>query len=289
MTAVNLMDLIRKRHDGPAWIVIDEVGNGTGSHVSRHADAVAIGIWPSQGYEIHGYEIKVSRSDVQKELRDPSKADAVGKFCDYWWLAIADEKMIDGLTIPPTWGILAPRARVLRAIRKAPKRADVTPINRSFFAALTRRVVSGWVPRSEHNALKERAKEEAKKELQEERRWDKESAESELANLKQQIKEFEELSGVEVPKRWQGGNIGRAVATVLRARELGHDWTNTLTPSQLVRNEAAHIEQRIAQQEKSSKILRENLERVRRYAAELEVEERAPAPSDGSEGGLLDA
>lgn len=103
-----MIDLIRKRHEGPAWVVVPEVPNGTGSNVSRRADAIALGLWPSRGYEIHGYEVKVSRGDVRKELNDPSKADAVGRFCDYWWLVVEDLSIIDGLVVPSTWGILAP-------------------------------------------------------------------------------------------------------------------------------------------------------------------------------------
>ena len=95
MTAADLIALIRKRHEGPAWIVVTEVANGTGGHAKRHADALALGLWPSHGHAIIGYETKVSREDVKKELRDPSKADPVGKFCDEWNLVISDESIID--------------------------------------------------------------------------------------------------------------------------------------------------------------------------------------------------
>lgn len=292
MSAPNLMEMIRRRHDGPAWIVIDEVGNGTGSHVSRHADAVALGIWPSQGYEIHGYEIKVSRSDVQKELRDPSKADAVGKFCDYWWLAIADEKLIDGLTIPPTWGILVPKARVLRAIRKAPKRTDVTPINRSFFAALTRRVVAGWVPRSTHEAVKNASKEEVRKELLEERRWDKETAERELNQLRDQVARFQEASGVELGQPWDADKIGAAVKAVLRAQEMTSPrWV--VDPVSAVDQHALALDRKIEGMEAALAHMRGAKKSLARFRDELAADTPAPCdashPAVGEDRSLLDA
>lgn len=280
MSGVNLMELIRKRHDGPAWIVVDEVGNGTGSNVKRHADAVALGIWPSHGYEIHGYELKASRGDVQKELRDPSKADAVGKFCDYWWLAITDEAIIDGLTIPPTWGILAPKNRVLRAIRKAPKRADVTPVTRAFVAALTRRVVSGWVPRAKHEEDKQVAAAEALATLKQDREWKNENAVRELAELKDRVATFEEETGVKIGQRWDGGNIARAVSAVLRARELGKPWINS--PAALARAELHHLERTAAQHQRGIAEAADGIERVKRFIAELEVDERPPASRDAS-------
>jgi hypothetical protein len=211
-----LADLIRKRHEGPGWVVLHEVANGTGGNAKRRADAIAIGIWASHGHAIHGFEVKISRGDVQRELGAPWKSDAVGKFCDYWWLVISDPKIIDGLVIPETWGILAPKNRVLRAIRKAPK-LEAQPFNRSFFASLARNVVETWVPKHEHAAVKEAAFATAKADLETERRNGREDAVAELADLKKRIAEFESASGVRID-RYQSGRIGDAVRYVLDAR-----------------------------------------------------------------------
>lgn len=128
LTSNDLFKLILKRHEGPGWIVLAEVGNSTGTNTQRHADAIAMGIWPSRGFSLHGYEIKVSREDVKKELRDPGKADAVGQYVDYWWLAISDLSIIDGLEIPESWGILVPKKSALRVHRQAPLRSSKLPL-----------------------------------------------------------------------------------------------------------------------------------------------------------------
>ena len=72
-----------------------------------------------------GHEVKVTRADVMAELRDPTKADPWLKYCTYWYLVVSDPALIDGLTIPETWGIMAPpsgRRRVsMTILRPAPK------------------------------------------------------------------------------------------------------------------------------------------------------------------------
>lgn len=93
----------------------------------RRADAIWL---PLDGYnrgKIIGHEIKVSRSDVLAELADPSKAEAWAKFCNRWWLVVADPKLVDGLEIPEGWGIMAPPSgprsrRLMTIVRKAPDR-----------------------------------------------------------------------------------------------------------------------------------------------------------------------
>lgn len=61
---------------------LTEVANSTGGEARRFADAVTIGLWPSKGYSVEGYEIKVSKSDLEHELQDITKWEAVGQFCD---------------------------------------------------------------------------------------------------------------------------------------------------------------------------------------------------------------
>ena len=66
---------------GPAWAVLHEVPNATGAGKVRTADAIAISLWPSRGLEIHGLEIKVSRSDWRRELKQPEKSVPIQRYC----------------------------------------------------------------------------------------------------------------------------------------------------------------------------------------------------------------
>jgi hypothetical protein len=214
--------MIRKRHEGDAWIVFNELANSTGGNVSRHADAAALGIWPSRGYTLHGFEVKCSRSDVQKELASPRKADAIGKFCDHWWLVVSEMKIIDGLVIPDTWGILAPKRGVLRVERQAPK-LEAAPFSRGFVAAMIRNVCKSWVPRTEFDALRAKQRDELLAELARDAQWKRDDAEAERDRLRAQIDEFERASGVHL-SHYQCGRIGEAVRLVLDVRhQLGED------------------------------------------------------------------
>ncbi|RBO73499.1 hypothetical protein [Microbacterium sp. H6] len=88
----------------------------------RRADALYLPITTGDRGTIIGHEIKVSRSDVIAEVRDPHKADAWMRYCNRWWLVVADASLIDGLDIPEKWGVMAPpvRGRFMQIITKAP-------------------------------------------------------------------------------------------------------------------------------------------------------------------------
>lgn len=77
----------------------------------RRADALWLPVTTSGRGTIIGHEIKVSRSDVITELRDPMKADSWLRFCSRWWLVVSDPAFITGLDIPAEWGVLAPPSR----------------------------------------------------------------------------------------------------------------------------------------------------------------------------------
>jgi hypothetical protein len=44
------------------------------------ADAIARHLWPSQGLELIGFELKVSRSDWLREIKDPYKCESKKAF-----------------------------------------------------------------------------------------------------------------------------------------------------------------------------------------------------------------
>lgn len=74
----------------------------------RYADAIEVSFYRSNKEEIGltGYEIKCSRNDLLKELRDLEKAETFKQFCNKWILIVGDERVLDGkLRIPEDWGI----------------------------------------------------------------------------------------------------------------------------------------------------------------------------------------
>lgn len=126
-----------------AWVICFEVGNDTGAKHKGWADAVAMSVWPSRGYAIHGFEIKVSRSDFLKEMENPGKADVVGQHCDYWNL-VTPSGLVQDSEVPEAWGLITLTAKGRLHTRRAPTKNKAAQINKGFMAALLRR-------RADHN------------------------------------------------------------------------------------------------------------------------------------------
>jgi hypothetical protein len=220
-----MIDLIRKRHAGDGWIVFTELANATGFHAKRYADAAALGVWSSAGYELHGYEQKISRSDLKREMQDPSKMMGVGKYCTYWWVVVSDLAIIEGLAIPDSWGILVPTKRgghdLLKVHRKAPK-LKPRPFDALFVISMIRNIRKAWIDPGTHEAVK--AELDAIKHGPPPTDDDLENGrtvvdlERKLKQLQDKVSAFELASGVTLSDTWSFRPIGEAVKLVL---ELG--------------------------------------------------------------------
>lgn len=128
--------MLEKRCPPPEWALMQEVAPATGGG-TRYADAIAVNLWRSRGHAIHGFEVKVSRSDWQRELKDPAKAEPLYRYCDHWWI-VAPAGVVKPGELPPTWGLLRLTASGLIQEVAAPL-LQAQPIDRTFFASLMRR------------------------------------------------------------------------------------------------------------------------------------------------------
>lgn len=115
--------------------VRQRTGYGTGP--DRYADAVVMSLWPSRGLWLAAVEVKVSRGDWLRELRDPRKAEAVFKFARYRWLVTA-EGVVHAGECPEAWGhVEVSRAGKAKVVRDAPVN-DAEPPTLTFIASLMR-------------------------------------------------------------------------------------------------------------------------------------------------------
>lgn len=143
-----LLDLLRKRILGPEGqgqqaVFLDEVRDSTGHKGKRTLDAVSVGMYPSRGCLVEGYELKVSRGDWKGELKDPTKAEAIARFCDRFWLVTAPDVVELG-EIPAPWGHLERQGKTGKRLicRREPQLLPaVEPPERHFIAAMLRRAV----------------------------------------------------------------------------------------------------------------------------------------------------
>ena len=98
------------------------------------ADFIAVDKYASH-QAIIGHEIKVSRSDWLTELRDPTKAERIKRYCDYWYLVVSDASIINADELPEGWGLMVKAGNQLRIKHRAPKLAP-EPLTLDFVAGL---------------------------------------------------------------------------------------------------------------------------------------------------------
>ena len=134
---------LRAKYAPPEYAIFFEVRNGTGfaRKTERYADAIAMNLYPSRGLEIIGFEIKASRADWLRELKNPDKAEEIGKFCDRWYVVVGDKVIVKPGELPAGWGLIVPRGNGLIVSTEAPAK-HAKAVDKLMVAALLRAAVN---------------------------------------------------------------------------------------------------------------------------------------------------
>lgn len=154
------------------WALFQEVAARTGGGTC-YTDAVAVNLWRSRSYSVQGIEIKVSRSDWMRELKNPRKNDEVMAYCDNFWV-FAAPGIVDPQELPPGWGLMEPQPKrgtqypeswstdcnaadyfSLKVVHNATK-LEAKPVSREFFASICRRAYEGLDRMAQRKILTER-------------------------------------------------------------------------------------------------------------------------------------
>lgn len=213
MRTADVNAALRARFCAPEWALFFEVGDATGAQHRRWADAVAMNLYPSRGLEIQGFEVKVSRSDWTKELKTPDKSAPVQQYCDRWWIVTPAGIVKEG-ELPPTWGHYeVSEGGKIRQVVAAPKLESI-PVSRAFVASIMRRASSAdeatvnTLVQAQLEAQRSRDRSHIDREI--------ESRSQQLKELREQVREFEEASGIKISNRYSGGKeLGKAVKLVM--------------------------------------------------------------------------
>lgn len=206
-TAADIRAAVRE-HYGDSAAVFDEVANGSGTRREhRRADCVAMGLWPSRGLYLSGVEIKISRADWLNELKRPAKAESIARYCDFWWLAVADDTIVREGELPANWGLMVLAGGRLKIVAQA-RKLDPESLDRGFIAALLRRAAEAQdaVVGQAISAAYQRGLDAAPEMVRH-----REPAEAELKRLKEGVAEFETKSGLKITA-YDGPQLGEAVA-----------------------------------------------------------------------------
>lgn len=218
-TERELLQLLERRHAGHGnggageYAFLTHVRNDGGFSASRTFDAVSVALWPSRGYAIHVFEVKCSRSDWLRELKDPAKSEAAWSIGDLFSI-VAPVGVVNLEELPPGWGLVeahgakivdgAVTGRRLKTTKSPEWHGDTVKksadkaVARGLLVAMLRR--AGAVPDHELpsdkviNAAVATAREEAaeqwRTQLEDARRRENETRDA--------VRQFVNLSGVQV-------------------------------------------------------------------------------------------
>lgn len=211
----SLHSLLLQSYPSPEWAVFFEVANATGGLARRRADAVALGIWPSRGFTVAGFEFKSDRRDWLREKARPEKADTIAAHCDQWWLVTTDDAIARPEELPEPWGLYVAKGSRLMCRKPCVPFADRdrTQMKRSFVASMLRKVAETTVPRA---AVADIVKQRVEQALAATRDGiESEVLRRDVARLENILKVFKETTGVDL-QSWSGTErIAKAVDAVL--------------------------------------------------------------------------
>ncbi len=141
MTADQVVDrLVANRYEPPEWFTLREVPPDKG-HL-RHLDLVAWNTFASRGLTVEGVEVKVSRADWLRELKDAAKAEETFAMVERFFVA-APPDVVKAEELPPDWGLLEIRGERVFKIR-IPKQRERSTYSKSEVVGILRRVQSQW-------------------------------------------------------------------------------------------------------------------------------------------------
>lgn len=147
-TERSMLDRLNVRYqtfndNGIRYARAEHVKVSAGFGARRICDYMAMDLWPG-GFskdahpKLHGHEVKVSRADWLTELKDPGKAEAFRRYCDYWWLVVSEKSIVRPGELPDGWGLMVASGESARVVVKATLNADAEPLPRTVQATLLR-------------------------------------------------------------------------------------------------------------------------------------------------------
>ncbi|MBU2704094.1 hypothetical protein Ga0466249_005247 [Sporomusaceae bacterium BoRhaA] len=195
MKSSEICAALRDRYKQPEWALFFEVGSGTGANCRRHADALAMNMYPSRGLSIVGFEIKVSRGDLKRELENPVKAEEIARFCNEWFLAVPEGLIKDDDLIPAAWGVIECKDGRIWINKKA-EQLKPQPITKQFMAAVLR--AAGKVDEETFHAAINQERNECYKQYEENLKSQVEMQTKRLRETLKNYEQFEQLTGEKI-------------------------------------------------------------------------------------------
>lgn len=128
MTATAILDALLTWRDPAKFVHVHEAAEDA-QQQGRKIDALIIGAWRSTGHQREAVEVKISWSDLKRELDNPVKSDWWWARAHRFWLATTpDVVRLHKDDIPATWGVLQVDDGKVRQVRPAPLNTSPQPL-----------------------------------------------------------------------------------------------------------------------------------------------------------------
>ncbi|HEU4754105.1 MAG TPA: hypothetical protein VFU47_13425 [Armatimonadota bacterium] len=201
MTGLNTFQVrerLKARYQEPQYAYFDEVRDAAGFSAVRTLDGLAMGVWPSRGLTFLGFEIKVSRADWLRELKNPQKADGWWARVDRLYLVVGDAEIVKPGELPDGWGLIVPYRDGLKIAREPlqPAKLDWTHAQRHFLASILRRLAEVQPDVVAVSKARREGIEEGRKAEQERRGQALKTLQEEHDALTARVAAFEEAAGL---------------------------------------------------------------------------------------------
>lgn len=222
MTTGELGDLLCAKYPRDRYALFFDVPDNVGLKANRRADAIAFGLWESVGHMVDGFELKVSRSDWLRELKQINKADPFVARCDRFWLITSSPAIAKLEEVPACWGWMAATKAGLRIQRPAsrlPQPADGA-LQRMFVLGVLRRAQQDNMNPEEHRRALDTLRAEHEKNL-EVRLAHKVAAESyRREEINRKVEKMEAMFGMQVTD-WRFEEAARIARQLVEMNESG--------------------------------------------------------------------
>lgn len=139
--STNLYGVVKGRHPPPKWASFTELRGGTGSggYREKFIDVLAILLWEVGTVQVIAYEIKASRADFLREIKDPPKRQYAERISTDAYFA-APSGLLAPSEVPEPWGLIEVQRGGRSVIRRACTQRKIEPWSWHQVQALARRV-----------------------------------------------------------------------------------------------------------------------------------------------------
>lgn len=195
MTKSEILNHLYGRFPKSEYALVDEVRDAAGFYANRSIDFMAFGLWPSRGHDVHAMEVKSSRADWLKELKNPKKQESIYQYSDYMWLVTTNTDIVKDISeIPSTWGWIELKNGKCYYKKQAPKNLNKKTWGISFFAAFVKRMTTRMVHEDSLDDIVKTKSENQNRNLLSKL----EIAENKAKEYKSALERFEQLSGIKI-------------------------------------------------------------------------------------------